>query len=135
MLKLGNVDHYLIFAVMKINAKRLLNKQQKLVETRSLRSYDKQLFLDELSTIDLDKTLASTNGNPDLMTSVFNSVISALLEVHAPLKRTKITSHHAPWITADLKNLMKKRELAKKKSEKDASYWSEYMKLRNKVTY
>ena len=65
----------------------------------------------------------------------FNSVISALLEVHAPLKRTKITSHHAPWITADLKNLMKKRDLTKKKSEKDASYWSEYKKLRNKVTY
>ena len=69
------------------------------------------------------------------MASVFNSVISALLEVHAPLKHTKITSHHAPWITADLKNLMKKRDLAKKKSEKDASYWSEYKKLRNKVTY
>ena len=51
------------------------------------------------------------------------------------LKRTKITSHHAPWVTADLKSLMKKRDLAKKKSEKDASYWSEYKKLRNKVTY
>ena len=91
--------------------------------------------MDELSTIDWGKTLASTNGYPDLMASVFNSVISALLEVHAPLKRTKITIHRAPWITADLKNLMKKRDLAEKKSEKDASYWSEYKKLRNKVTY
>ena len=70
-----------------------------------------------------------------LRASVLNSVISALLEVHAPLKRTKITSHHAPWITADLKNLMKKRDLTKKKSEKDASYWSEYKKPRKKVTY
>ena len=91
--------------------------------------------MDELSTIDWDKTLASTNGNPDLKASVFNSVTSALLEAHAPLKRTKITSHHAPWITADLKNLMKKRDLAKKKPEKDASYWSKYKKLRNKVAY
>ena len=88
VLKLGMVDHYLIFAVRKINAKQLINKQTKIVETRSLRSYDKQLFLDELSTIDWDKTLASTNGNPDLMASVFNSAISALLEVYAPLKRT-----------------------------------------------
>ena len=30
---------------------------------------------------------------------------------------------------------MKKRDLAKKKYEKDASYWSEYKKIRNKVTY
>ena len=69
------VDHYLIFAVRKMNAKRLLNKQTKIVETRSLRSYDKQLFSDEPSTIDWDKTLASTNGNPDLMASVFNRAI------------------------------------------------------------
>ena len=69
------------------------------------------------------------------MASVFNSSISALLEVYSPLKCTKITSHHAPWITADLKNLMQKHDLAEKKTEKDASYWSEYRKLRNKVTY
>ena len=29
---------------------------------------------------------------------------------------------------------MKERDLAKKRSEKDASYWSDYKKLRNKVT-
>ena len=46
VLKLGMVDHYLIFAIRKINAKRLIDKQVKQVETRSLRNYDKQLFLD-----------------------------------------------------------------------------------------
>ena len=29
---------------------------------------------------------------------------------------------------------MKERDLAKKRSEKDASYWSDYKKLRNEVT-
>ena len=134
MLKLGMVDHDLIFAVRKINTKRLLDKQVKIVETSSLRNYDKQLFLDELSAIDWNEMLAPTNGDPDLMDSVFNSVISSLLEVHGPLKRRKITSHHAPCITVEIKNLMKERDLAKKRSEKDASYWSDYKKLRNKVT-
>ena len=114
------VDHYLIFAVRKINAKRLLNKQTKIFKTCSLRSYDKQLFLDERSTFDWDKAPASTNGNPDFMASVCNSAMSALLEVHAPLKCTKITSPHAPWITVDLKILMKKRDLAEKKPDKDS---------------
>ena len=134
MLKLGMVDHYLIFAVRKINAKLILDKQVKMVETRSLRDYDKQLFLDEFSTIDWNETLAPTNGDPDLMASVFNSVISSLLEVHTPLKRRKIASHHAPWITVEIKNLIKERDLAKKRSENDASYWSDYKRLRNKVT-
>ena len=83
---------------MKANAKRSIDKQTKVVETRSLRSYDNQLFLDKLSTIDWDKTLASTNSSPDLMASVFYSVVPALPEVHAPLKRIKITSQHAPCI-------------------------------------
>ena len=134
VLKLGMVDHYLIFAVRKINAKRILDKQVKLVETRSLRNYDKQLFLDELSAVDWDETLAPTNDDPDLMASIFNSVISSLLEVHAPLKRRKITSHHAPWITAEIKSLIKERDLSKKRSENDVSYWSDYKNLRNKVT-
>ena len=69
------------------------------------------------------------------MASVFNCAISALLEVHAPLKGTKITSHHASWITVDLKNLMKKRDLARRKSEKDTSYWLEYKQIRNTVSY
>ena len=134
VLKLRMVDHYLIFARRKINATRLIDKQINQVKTRSLRNYDKQLFLDELSTIDWNEILARTNGDPDLMASVFNNVISSLLEVHAQLKRRKVPSNHAPWITAKLKNLMKERDLAKKRSEKDASYWSDYKKLRNKVT-
>ena len=91
--------------------------------------------MNELSTTDLDKTFASTNANPDLMASFSIVVLSALLEVHAPLKRIKISSHHAPKITADLKNLMKERDLAKRKSEIDASCWSGYRRLRNKDTY
>ena len=67
------------------------------------------------------------------MASTF-SIISSLLEVHAPLKRRKITSHHARWMTAEIKSLVKERDLAKKRSENDVSYWSGYKKLRNKVT-
>ena len=91
--------------------------------------------MDELSPIDRDKPFAPTNGIPDLMVSIFNSVMSALLEVHAPLKRIKITSHHAPWITADVRSLMKGRDFAEKKSKKHASYWSVYKRLQNKVAY
>ena len=61
------VNQFLIFAVRNINAKRLLDKQVKLIETCSLRTYDKQLFLDELSAIDWNETFALTNANPDIM--------------------------------------------------------------------
>ena len=73
--------------------------------------------MDELSTIYWDKTFASANGKM------------------LPLKWIKIICHHAPWITAELNSLLKELDLTKMKSEKDASYWSGYKRLRNKVTY
>ena len=73
--------------------------------------------MDELSTIYWGKTFASTNGNM------------------LPLKCIEIISHHAHWITAELNSLLKELDLTKMKSEKDASYWSRYKRLRNKVTY
>ena len=106
MLKLGTVYYYLIFAVMKANTKRSIDKQTKVVEMRSLRSYDNQLCLDKHLTIDWDKTLASTNSSPDLMASVFYSAVPALPEVYAPLKRIKITSQHAPCIKTNLKSII-----------------------------
>ncbi len=79
--------------------------------------------------------MTPTNGDPDLMASIFNNVISSLLETHAPLKRRKVANSPAPWITSELKNLMKERDMAKKRSETNASYWPVYKKLRNKVNY
>ena len=57
VLKLEVVDHYLIFEVRKMNARRSIDKQAKMVETRGLKSYNKQLFLNEVSTIDWCNTL------------------------------------------------------------------------------
>ena len=111
------VDYYLIFAVRKINARRLIVKQAKIIDTSALKFYDKPLFLDELSTIYWGKTFAATNGNM------------------LPLKCIKIISHHAHWITAELNSLLKELDLTKMKSEKDVSYWSGYKRLRDKVTY
>ena len=128
------VDHYLIFEVRKIKAKRLLDKEVKPVKTRGSSNHDKQLFLDELLAIDWNETLAPANGDPDLMASIFNSIISSLLEAHATLNPRKITGHHAPWVIAEIENLMKEHNLAKKRSEKDAPYWSDYKKSRNKVS-
>ena len=57
-----------------------------------------------------------------------------ILEVHAPLKRRKVSSNHTPWISPLINNLMRERDQAKKRAEKDHNVWPRYKKLRNKVT-
>ena len=66
--------------------------------------------VNELSTIDCNELIAPYHENPDFMSSIFTSAI----EVHAPLKGKNVTSYHAPWITAEIKNLMKEHDLAKR---------------------
>ena len=51
VLKIGMTDHYLPFIQRKINAKRLLNKRTKFIETRSLANYQKDLFLSDLASM------------------------------------------------------------------------------------
>ena len=134
VLKIGMTDHYLPFIQRKINAKRLLNKRTKFIETRSLANYQKDLFLSDLASIDWDAAFEAAAGDPNIMASSFHDLFSSILEVHAPLKRRKVSSNNTPWISPLIKNLMRERDQAKKRAEKDHNVWPRYKKLRNKVT-
>ena len=112
-------DHYLPFIQRKINAKRLLNKRTKFVETRSLANYQKDLFLSDLASIDWDSAFEAAAGDPNVMVRSFHDLFSSILEVHAPLKRRKVSSNNTPWISPLIKNLMRERDQAKKRAEKD----------------
>ena len=74
--------------------------------------------------------------DPNEMASNFCDLFHSILDVHAPLKTRKELVRHAPspWITPRIKNLIRERDRAKKKVEKDRSIWPEYKPLRNRVT-
>ena len=127
-------DHYLPFIQRKINAKRLFNKRTKFIETRSLANYQKDLFLSDLASIDWDSAFEAAAGDPNIMVHSFHDLFSSILEVHAPLKRRKVSSNNTPWTSLLIKNLMRERDQAKKRAEKDHKVWPRYKKLRNKVT-
>ena len=68
------------------------------------------------------------------MVRSFNDLFGSILEVHAPLKRRKVSSNNTPWISPSIKNLMKERDQAKKRAEEDHNVWPRYKTLRNNVT-
>ena len=74
--------------------------------------------------------------DPNVTASNFCDLFHLILDVHAPLKTRKGLARHAPspWITPRIKNLIRERDRAKKKVEKDRSIWPEYKRLRNRVT-
>ena len=90
VVQLGMVDHYMIYAVRKVNAWRLKRNSPKTIEFRALRNYCKEDFLKDLQMIDWASTLESKSDNPSEMASTIHEIFEHLLNFHAPLKKRKV---------------------------------------------
>ncbi len=87
VLRIGMVDHYLVYGVRKINAWRLKTKKPKVIETRSLSKYNKEIFRQDLHHVDWPAILNPLSENPNEMASAFQETFEAILDMHAPLKK------------------------------------------------
>ena len=128
------VDHYLIYAIRKVNAWRIRSKKSKILETRSLRNYDKAKFLNDIKEVNWELVLSPFSETPHLMVDKFREIFDGLLNAHAPIRRQQIRNQPAPWITPQIKRLMEERDRAKKNSIKSPKLLKSYKSLRNKVT-
>ena len=134
VLRIGMVDHYMVYAIRKINAWRLKKKKPKIIESRSLSRYNKELFRNDLRQIDWSTILDPLSENPNEMASAFQEIFELILDMHAPLKKRRVRGEFAPWLNQSIRNLMRERDLAKRAAEKSPEKWSLYKQLRNKVT-
>ena len=134
ILRIGMVDHYMVYAIRKINAWRLKKKKPKIIESRSLSRYNKELFRNDLRQIDWSTILDPLSENPNEMASAFQEIFELILDMHAPLKKRRVRGEFAPWLNQSIRNLMRERDLAKRAAEKSPEKWSLYKQLRNKVT-
>ena len=128
------VDHYLVYGIRKVNAWRVKNKKPKVLETRCMSNYDRALFRNDLQQIDWETILSSHADNPDNMAITFQEIFESVLDIHAPLKKRRVCNTSAPWITPDIRKLMKERDAAKKATKISPERWNTYKHLRNKVT-
>ncbi len=105
------------------------------MESRSLANYNKDLFLNDLASIDWDLVYEAADGNPDIMVHLFHDHFDSILDAYAPLKRRKVSSGNVPpCIAITIKILIAERGRVKKRAEQDHSLWPKYKKLKNKVT-
>ena len=130
----GMVDHYMIYAIRKVNAWRIRSKKPKILETRSLRNYDKMKFINDLKEVNWEVALSPFSESPNLMVDKFHEIFDGLLNTHASIRRKKVRNQPAPWITPEIKRLMEERDRAKKNSIKNPKLLNSYKSLRNKVT-
>ena len=135
VVKTGMVDHYLVYGIRKINAwRRFKKKKPNVIESRSMTKYDKALFRNDIQQVDWEAILTPFSDNPAGMATTFQEVFESILDLHAPLRRKRVRSEFAPWLTPSLRNLMFDRDRLKVQAEKSPEMWSAYKRKRNQVT-
>ena len=72
----------------------------------------------------------------DKKVEVLSNIITEVFNKHAPIKQKKVTKRKVPWVTENVKLLMKLRDraLIKFKHSRNTADWEEYKKMRNFTT-
>lgn len=82
---------------------------------------------------DMDWNIVENAKAVDDQIALFNSFLTRLYDIHAPVRAIKIKHLPAPWLTADIKELLQKKVLSKSKfkSRPSDKNKEKYIRLRN----
>ena len=126
-------DHSLIFLIRRARKPR---KTFKNIQFRNFKNYSSERFVADLHSASwegVDKSLTVNEA-----WNVFKSKLINLIENHAPLQSRRVRAESLPWVTFDIRTLMRKRNFHHKRAQKTKSTddWDKYreLRLRNKTT-
>ena len=72
------------------------------------------------------------SNDPNDCWRVWKTLFVHVLDWHAPLKMVRLRGNTIPWVTSNIKKLMRSRDFYKKQATKHNSeiYWDNFKKLR-----
>lgn len=114
--------HHLLFLSYKIRPPKA---KPKILFQRNFSRMNVEKLREDASKFDWSGVFEAVSV--DETVSLFNSALTHLYDVHAPIRPVKIKHLPAPWLTADIKLLIAKKNLAKSKFK---SYPSDKNKAR-----
>lgn len=123
----GLSRHDLVFCVYRLSTPR---SKSTFIQYRNL-VFDYNILLHEAQTVPWCNVLLE--DNVDVMVSVFNRLVTGLLDKHAPIVKKRVTKNPAPWLTDHIRNLQNQRDYAfqRAKRTKRPEDWVTYKMLRN----
>lgn len=123
--------HDLIYVSYKIRPPKA---KPTIVMRRSFKNFNNEKFLQDLHNIDWDAIYCASTVDDKV--NLFNSMLTELFDVHAPLRPMKLKHLPAPWLTKEIKIAMAKRNSAKAKFKLNPTdeRLIKYKKLRNQCS-
>lgn len=133
-------DHHLVYCAVNIP---LARNTPRYIYRRDIKNINLNKFELDASNTDWNQILTVNNLNEKVQ--IFNNLIIKLFDIHAPIQKIKISKNRCPWITANIRLMMRIRDKAL--SEYRASLkniyvtqqqtkikWNYYKNCRNYVT-
>ena len=123
-------DHNLISLTLKLKPPKM---RPTYISTRSYKNFDPMKFADDLAHVPFH--MISFFDDFDDKVHAYNSLFMDVLNIHAPVKLTKIKTRPNPYITPEIKHLMNTRDRWRKQAIKtmDKLDWNGYRFFRQEV--
>ena len=131
VLDLTISDHYLVFAVLNLRAPK---QDTNYITTRSFGKYSADQFANDIAHIPWDTT--NLMDSVDEKLDAFNELFLTCLNAHAAVKTVKPKHKPNPFITDDIKDLMKTKDSMHRKARKTAGSvndWQVFRDLKKEV--
>ena len=130
------IENIVLENIVSLNLVRkycVTKSRQKTRYVRNFKRFNAINFLNDLSQMPWENV--ALYDNPNVCWRVWRSLFLHVLDWHAPLRLMRLRGNYIPWISPDIKNLMRVRDTYKKKAVKNNSqiYWEKFKEIRNKV--
>ena len=126
-------DYYLVYCIRKLNG--ALKRDHKIIITRVMKTFSEKDFLDDVAKVPLEQVVQSSNDINELVIK-WSSLFSSLIDKHAPYREIRVSEKFCPWISTDLKYLIRRRDQLKQAAVRNnsMSLMITYRNVRNQVT-
>ena len=101
--KVSLSDHFMVYGIRKFDG--AVKKDHKQIKTRSMKNFEEQDFLSDVSNIRWEHIFQMSN-NLNTLANDWSALFSSLIEKHAPLREMRVSEKYCPWIDKHLKGLM-----------------------------
>ena len=130
IIHLGISDHSLIYIQRKISIPR---NDPKVIKTRQFKHYSVNNFKSDIFIYLHNGIFWDTMLDPNIMWKKWKTIFLSIADFHAPETTKKVRSEYAPWITNNIREVMKQRDFLKKKAVKTGSkqFHDAYKRTRN----
>lgn len=131
VIEVGISDHYAVCCswALKVDKKYRSKNQHTTIEFRSMKNFNKDLFLQDLSCVPFDNV--HRHNDPDEALAEWYSMFLRVLDKHAPVRKKRVKHERMPpWLNNNIIQAMELRDQLKRDKE-----WAAFRKQRNHVRF